>query len=47
MAENMLKVKRDREKDKTLINNIKQPNFNFNVKYNNQLTIIIKAYFKY
>ena len=30
--QNMFKVKRGRNKDKTLINNLKQPNFNFNVK---------------
>ena len=46
IAQNMFKVKRGRDKDKTLINNLKQSNFNFNVKQNYHLTIIVKAYFK-
>ena len=32
IVQNMFKVKRGREKDKKLINNLKKPNFNFNVK---------------
>ena len=47
IARNMFKVKRGRDKDKNLINNIKQSNFNFNVKYNYHLAITVKAYFKY
>ena len=47
IVQNMFKVKRGREKDKKLINNLKQPNFNFNVKQNYHLTISVKAYFKY
>ena len=39
IAQNMFKVKRGRDKDKTLINNLKQSKFNFNVKYNYHLTI--------
>ena len=35
----MFKVKRGRDKDKTLTNNLKQPNFNFDVKQNYHLTI--------
>ena len=43
----MFKVKRGRDKNKTLINNLKQPNINFDVKYNYRLTISVKACFKY
>ena len=42
IAQNMFKVKRGRDKDKTLINNLKQYNFNFNVKQNYHLTITVK-----
>ena len=41
----MFKVKRGRDKDKTLINNLKQPNFNFNVQQNYHLAITVKAHF--
>ena len=47
IVQNMFKVKRGRENAKTLINNLKQPNFKFNVKYNYHLTILVKSYFKY
>ena len=47
IVQNMFKVKRDKENNKTLINNLKQSNFNFNVKQNYHLTISVKAYFKY
>ena len=42
----MFKVERSNENDKTLINNLKQLNFNFNAKQNYHLTITVKAYFK-
>ena len=32
IAQNMFKVKRGRDTDKNLIDNLKQSNFNFNVK---------------
>ena len=32
IVQNMFKVKRGRDKDKNLINNLKQSKFNFNVK---------------
>ena len=47
IAQNMVKVKRGMDKDKNLINNLKQSNFNFNLEQNYHLTIAAKAYFKY
>ena len=40
---NYIQSKRSKENDKTLVNNLKQLNFNFNVKQNFHLTITVKS----
>ena len=47
IVQNMFKVKRGTDEDKTLINNLKQCNFKFDVKQNYHLTISVKYFFKY